>query len=175
MWDWDTCPLIFNVNFRVAQSPTATLCWCLSNDIVFCNSSCVSSVAATWTLFSVLGLFHVICDQSFIVLCPSHQVLVTPLPANKTRQATRHRPCCYLVDSCIHDAFRNCLSDAGGVHWAVTQAVSRKERNGKRRGRCDVMIVNSLVWCEKKINKSLCTFAKWSFVRWLCDDGIGQC
>ena len=50
----------------------------------------------------------------------------------------------------------------------------KHRRHGKRRGRCDVMIVNSLVWCEK-INKSLCTFAKWSFVRWLCDDGIGQC
>jgi len=35
------------------------------------------------------------------------------------------------------------------VTESMTQAVSRKKRHGKRRGRCDVMIVNSLVWGKK--------------------------
>ena len=60
-------------------------------------------------------------------------------------------------------------SDTGGAsgksrhgmrHGKHYQAASRKKRHGKRRGRCDAMIVNSLVWCEKKLNKSSCIFAK---------------
>ena len=47
------------------------------NMFVFCDSSCGSSVAATWTLFSVL--FRVCATNKFqVVLCPSHQILSTP-------------------------------------------------------------------------------------------------
>jgi len=52
-----TCPppriptvQFFSVNFRAAQSLTATLCGFCPNKFVFCDCSCGSSVAATWTL-----------------------------------------------------------------------------------------------------------------------------
>jgi len=39
--------------------------------LVFCESSCGSSVAATWTLFSVFCVRHFVCDKKFrVVLCP---------------------------------------------------------------------------------------------------------
>ena len=49
----------FSVNFKAAQSLTAQhLCAvAFSNIFVFSNSSCGSSVAAIWTLFSVLFCF----------------------------------------------------------------------------------------------------------------------
>ena len=55
--------LFFSVNFRAAQSLTATLCGCLSKQICtlpnFCDTSCCgSSVATTWTLFSCIISRH---------------------------------------------------------------------------------------------------------------------
>jgi len=51
MEHWGMCPLdfqqCFQLIYRVAQSLTAILCGCLSKHIVFCNSSCGSSVGTT--------------------------------------------------------------------------------------------------------------------------------
>ena len=55
----------------------------------------------------------------------------------------------------------------------VTESVSRKPRgvrHGKRCSWCDVMSVNSLVWCEK-INKSWCILTKviiYALTLWWC-------
>jgi len=81
MGHWGTClPLDFQL-IRAAQSLTATLCGCLSKHIVFCDTSCGSSVAATWTLFTVL--FRVILCATKIscsfVSPLSHKILATPL------------------------------------------------------------------------------------------------
>jgi len=84
---WDMCSLdfnnfIFSLNFRAAQSLTAQLCAVASlNVFIFCDSSCGSWVAATWTLFSYYSVCHFRCDTE--VACssviPSHQILAMPL------------------------------------------------------------------------------------------------
>ena len=80
---------IFPVNFRAAQSLTATLCGYLSKpNFVFCDSSCGSSVAAIWTLFSVL--FPVIfcaTKECHVVFRPSQHHAD---PGNATRYVSRH-------------------------------------------------------------------------------------
>jgi len=57
--------------------------WLPLQNVVFCDSSCGSSVAATWTLFSVYLASFYVRQKFHVVLCsPSHQILATPLYTN---------------------------------------------------------------------------------------------